>query len=206
MWRERKRSLCVIPAMPLKSSKTFTAQIAASFQAFMPSHLLPHWDQLWLFVLLDLLLNYPSIILILPNPPLTCTRSTLQAVVPPASQRRFHLSLLTTSSGPEISSSSSSTAPLCTATLRSRPLPAARLLIGIGGEEQIAVRHGRPLEPTKPGQGHSHHSCATASHSKQGDGERARDAGVKGKREIRLPLSEAPQSNEVSRKEENASQ
>ncbi|KAJ4928744.1 hypothetical protein JOQ06_004370 [Pogonophryne albipinna] len=57
--------------------------------------------------------------------------------------------------------------PLCTATLCSRPSPAARLLIGIGGGERIAVRHGRPLEPTKPGQGHSHHSRVTAAHSKQ---------------------------------------
>ncbi len=53
-------SLCA--AMALKSSKTFnsTAQIAGSFQALMPSHLLPHWDQLWVFVLLDPLLNYLS--------------------------------------------------------------------------------------------------------------------------------------------------
>ncbi|KAK5903351.1 hypothetical protein CgunFtcFv8_007140 [Champsocephalus gunnari] len=41
----------------------------------------------------------------------------------------------------------------------------ARLLIGIGGGD--VVRHGRPLEPTKPGQGHSHHSRVTAAHSKQ---------------------------------------
>lgn len=87
-----------------------------------------------------------------------------------------------TSSGPEIRLQLLDS-HLCTATLSSRPLPAARLLIGIGGEERIAVRHGRPLEPAEPGQGHSHHSCATAAHSKQEERERARDAGVKGKRD-----------------------
>lgn len=80
------------------------------------------------------------------------------------------------------SDSSSSTA-LCTATLSSRPLPAARLLIGIGGKKRIAVRHSCPLELAEPGQGHSHHSCAAAAaHSKQGE-TRARDAWVKGKRD-----------------------
>ncbi|KAI9543929.1 hypothetical protein NQZ68_004978 [Dissostichus eleginoides] len=53
--------------------------------------------------------------------------------------------------------------PLCTATLCSRPSPAARLLIGIGGGERIAVRHDRPLESTKPGQGPSHHSRKSES-------------------------------------------
>lgn len=38
-----------------------------SFQAFEPSHLLPHWDQLWLFVPPDLLLNCSSITLVLPT-------------------------------------------------------------------------------------------------------------------------------------------
>lgn len=73
---------------------------------------------------------------------------------------------------------------LCTATLSSRPLPAARLLIEIGGEERIAVRHGRPLEPTEPGQGHSHHSscyrCPQQTLGEKGRQE-ARDAGVTGK-------------------------
>lgn len=64
--------------------------------------------------------------------------------------------------------SSSFTALLCTATPSSHPLPAARLLIAVGREEWVAVRHGRPLEPTESGQGQSHHSCATAAHSKQG--------------------------------------
>ena len=150
--------------MALKSSKTFssTAQTAASSQAFMPPHLLPHRDHFWPFGLLDLLLNYPSIILVLQNPHLASALSTPQAVIPlsrpPLHLPSSHLFWDTDPARPH---------PLCTATLCSRPSPAARLLIGIGGGERIAVRHGRPLEPTKPGQGHSHHSRVTAAHSKQ---------------------------------------
>lgn len=59
----------------------------------------------------------------------------------------------------------------CDTPRSSHPLPAACLLIGIGGEERIAVSHGLPLEPTELGQGHSHHSYATAAHSKPGERE-----------------------------------
>lgn len=68
----------------------------------------------------------------------------------------------------------------CDTPRSSHPLPAACLLIGIGGEERIAVSHGLPLEPTELGQGHSHHSYATAAHSKLGERE---CAGGKGNRD-----------------------
>lgn len=114
----------------------------------------------------DPLLNYRSVILVLQKPPprmhtpphrLLFPLSQPSPAPPPLSSHLFWAT-----------DPASSTAPLCTATLRSRPLPVARLLIGIGGEERIAVRHGRPLEPTEPGQGHSHHSCVAAAHSKRG--------------------------------------
>lgn len=53
-----------------RAVKHWAAQprLQAFFQAFMPSHLPPHWAQLCLFVLLDPLLICSSIILVLQNP------------------------------------------------------------------------------------------------------------------------------------------
>lgn len=176
--------------MALKSSKTLssTAQIVTSSQAFMPSHLFPCWDHFWLFVLLDLKLNCPAII---PHR----TEPLPSPAHPPPHRLLFSCPIPSTPPPPR-TSSGPSTHPelqlldsrLCTATLSSRPLPAARLLIGIGGEERIAVRHGCPLEPTEPGQGHPHHSWATTAHSKHG---RRRERGMRElqEREITLLLS-----------------
>ncbi|CAB1414532.1 unnamed protein product [Pleuronectes platessa] len=66
-----------------------------------------------------------------------------------------------TSSGPENRLPLLDSRP-CTATLSSRPSPAARLLIGIGGEERIAVRHGAVLwSPQKQAKGPACLTCPT---------------------------------------------
>lgn len=113
------------------------------------------------------------------NQTLICTHThpPCRLLFPPVPVR-LHLPSIHLSWGHR-SASHSSTAPLCTATLGSCPLPAGRWLIAIGGEERIAARHGRPLESTEPGQGHSHHSSQTAKMEK----ERVRDAGVSGKKD-----------------------
>ena len=72
-------SRCAVMAPRDSETSGGTVQIAASFQAFMPSHLPPRRDHLWLIVLLDLLLNYPSIIL-----PSRAQPSTPQACRSPA--------------------------------------------------------------------------------------------------------------------------
>ncbi len=164
----------------------------------MPSHLHPCWDQLWLFVLLDLLLNYPSIILVLQNPPLTCTSSTPQAVASLSQPLSSHLFWARDPAPaprqPSLHCDTSFPSDAC------RP-PANR--DWWGGTDRCETWPSSGAHRTRP---RSLTSLLRCRFPQQTGSRRERGMQELKDREIRLLLSWAPQPNEVSWIEENTSQ
>lgn len=194
-WRRGQATFsCPVVHCRLWSAVKHSASAAltvASFQAFMSARLLPCWDQLWLFVLLDPLLNCPSIILTLPShaTPPTLLHPNGCCYTVPATLRlpSSHLPLDPALPQP------------CTALRHSVPILCPLPACSPGGLWGTHTHKKNDHCGTWPIlwslQNQAKVTHITLAPSPTSNGERRRVAGVKGKRD-KLPLSWTSQLNE----------